>query len=102
MHDGVCFHCQQCVEKYLKALLVELGLAVPKTHDLDHLLTLLRPHHPQLRSLRRGLLFLNDYAVDIRYPSGWASKRQARAALRWAERVRAMARSILGIVPRSR
>src|SRR5438105_13297296 len=33
VHDGVCFHCQQCAEKYLKGLMEELGLAVPKTHD---------------------------------------------------------------------
>ena len=31
VHDGVCFHCQQCAEKYLKGLLEELGMAVPFT-----------------------------------------------------------------------
>ena len=102
VHDGVCFHCHQGVEKYLKALLVELGLPVPKTHDLDHLLTSLQPHHPTLRSLRRGLLILNDYAVDTRYPSNWTNKRQAKAALRWGDRVRTAARSLLGIVSRPR
>jgi HEPN domain-containing protein len=44
VHDAVCFHCQQCVEKYLKALMEELGHTVPKTHFLDHLLTALKPH----------------------------------------------------------
>ena len=100
VHDGVCFHCQQSVEKYLKALMVQLGLLVPKTHDLDHLLTVLQSHHPHLRSLRRGLLFLNDYAVETRYPGKWTTKRQARAALRWADRVRTRVRAILGIVSR--
>ena len=33
VHDGVCFHCQQCAEKYLKGLMEELGLAVPKTRN---------------------------------------------------------------------
>ena len=28
LHDIVCFHCQQCAEKYLKGLLEELGLAI--------------------------------------------------------------------------
>src|SRR5262249_4311512 len=28
--DAACFHCQQSVEKYLKALLQENGLAVPR------------------------------------------------------------------------
>ena len=35
VHDGVCFHCQQCAEKYLKALVKEQGLVVPRTHDLE-------------------------------------------------------------------
>lgn len=38
--DIVCFHCQQCAEKYLKALLVSLGVHFPKTHDLRLLLDL--------------------------------------------------------------
>lgn len=52
-HDAVCFHCQQSAEKYLKGLLEELGLSVPKTHDLESLRTLLLPHHASLRPLRR-------------------------------------------------
>jgi hypothetical protein len=59
----------------------ECGLAVPKTHDLDLLLTGLMTPHPGLRSVRRGLLFLSAFAVDFRYPGNNASKRQAVAAL---------------------
>src|SRR5215216_2778931 len=68
LHDLVCFHAQRCAEKYLKALLEGLGIAVAKTHDLDKLLTVLRPHHPDLGSTRRGLRFLTEFAVDTRYP----------------------------------
>lgn len=82
--------------------LEERGLAVPKIHDLEVLLTALGPHHPVLRSLRRGLAFLTDFAVGIRYPGSNASKRQAVAAVRWAERVRAAARPLLGIRERRR
>src|ERR1035441_6136638 len=32
--SGVCFHAQQCAEKYLKARMEEAGLAVPNA-DLD-------------------------------------------------------------------
>ena len=46
VYDARCFHCQQAAEKYLKALLVELGAAVPRTHNLDDLLALLLPHYP--------------------------------------------------------
>jgi hypothetical protein len=45
------------------------------------------------------LIFLTDFAVDTRYPGESASKRQAQAALRWTERIRTMARSLLGIRP---
>src|ERR1700730_13837418 len=96
VHNGVCFHCQQCAEKYLKGLLEELGLPVPRTHNLDDVLNLLLPRHPGLHPLRRGLIFLTDFAVDPRYPGKNAVKRQAEAALRWAERVRTAARTILG------
>jgi HEPN domain-containing protein len=65
-HDLVTFHCQQCAEKYLKTLLEELGQHIPKTHALDDLLSRLLPHHAPLASLRRGLLFLTDFAVDPR------------------------------------
>jgi HEPN domain-containing protein len=97
LHDGVCFHCQQCAEKYLKGLMEELGLAVPKIHYLDALQTALTPYHPMSRSLRRGLLFLTVCAVDTRYSGIYARKRQAVAALRWADRVRTQARTLLGI-----
>ena len=46
-YDAVCFHCQQSVEKYLKARLEEAasptrtsGILFPKTHDLILLLGL--------------------------------------------------------------
>jgi HEPN domain-containing protein len=102
VHDGVCFHCQQCAEKYLKGLMEEAGIVVPKTHFLDKLLSALAPSHPTLRSLRRGLLFLTNFAVDFRHPGSDASKRQAVAALRWVHRVRTQARSLLGIRERRR
>ena len=35
--DAVCFHSQQCAEKYLKAILVEYGVKVPRIHDLEML-----------------------------------------------------------------
>ena len=75
----------------------ELGLSVAKTHDLEQLLTVLLPHHVTLRSLRRGLVFLSDFAVETRYPGKNASKRHAVAALRWVDRVRSPARALLGI-----
>jgi HEPN domain-containing protein len=99
LHDGVCFHCQQCVEKYLKGLLEELGRSVPKTHNLDDVLNLLQPDFPTLDSFRRPLIILTNYAVVTRYPGENASKRQAGSALGWLEKIRAEARHLLGIRP---
>jgi len=99
MHDLVCFHCQQAAEKYLKALLDEQGLTVPRTHDLEDLLSLLLPAYPQLGAVRRGLKFLIQFAVEARYPGFHATKRQAASALCWAGEVRAACRTLLGIPP---
>jgi HEPN domain-containing protein len=38
--DQRCFLCQQSAEKYLKALMEELVLTIPRTHILKDLLTL--------------------------------------------------------------
>ena len=38
IRESIAFHCQQAVEKYLKALLVSLRIEFPKTHDLEGLL----------------------------------------------------------------
>jgi HEPN domain-containing protein/predicted nucleotidyltransferase len=99
LYEQVCFHRQQCAEKYLKALLEELGVGVPRTHDLQHLLGLLLPHHGSLTSLERGLKFLTRFAVGTRYPGEDASKRQALAAFRWAGKARAAVRPLLGLRP---
>jgi HEPN domain-containing protein len=99
-NDIVCFCCQQAAEKYLKTLLVELALNVPRTHNLEDLLGLLRPHHPELFKLRRGLVYLTRFAVDVRYPGFHARRSQANAARRWAGNVRAAARALLGLRPR--
>src|SRR5438105_241340 len=73
-HDGVCFHSQQGAEKYLKALLQELSVAVPRTHELKDLLALLLPYYASLRATRRGLDFLTRFAVEPRYPGFRATK----------------------------
>ncbi len=44
--DAICFHAQQCAEKYLKARLQEAGISFPKTHSLPMLLNLARTVDP--------------------------------------------------------
>jgi HEPN domain-containing protein/predicted nucleotidyltransferase len=38
-HQAVCYHSQQCVEKTLKALLLEKAVAIPRSHDVVELRT---------------------------------------------------------------
>jgi HEPN domain-containing protein len=99
LRNAVCFHSRQAAEKYLKALLQELGAAVPRTHDMADLVDLLLPHDRTLRSIRRGAGSLTQYAVEHRYPRKRATTRQMEAALRNAGRVRAELRSRLGLTP---
>jgi HEPN domain-containing protein len=39
--DTICFHAQQCVEKYMKAFLTSKGIDFPKTHDISESLVLI-------------------------------------------------------------
>jgi HEPN domain-containing protein len=62
----VCFHSQQCAEKYLKGFLTVLGVAFPRTHDLMELLPLV-PGAAGLSLTVAELGSLNRYAVETRY-----------------------------------
>ena len=95
--DGVCFHAQQSVEKYLKAYLQEHGIRSPRTHELHTLADLIGSRIPNLVQLRSDLDWLSDYAVDIRYPDTVASQAEAARALNLATDVRAMLRLALGL-----
>jgi HEPN domain-containing protein len=87
--NSVGFHCQQCVEKYLKARLEEAGLNAPKTHDLVALLQLLLPIEPLWSSFAPTLRRLNDYAVKFRYPGHVSTRADAQQALKACRSLRA-------------
>jgi HEPN domain-containing protein len=96
--DIVCFHLQQCVEKYLKARLEEAGIAFPKTHDLERLLDLAVAVEPMWAALRPALAAITDYAVEVRYPGRTTSPVEARSLLRAAGHIRELARECLGLL----
>lgn len=93
--DAICFFCQQCIEKYLKARLLEAGVAFVKTHDLRQLLTECIPVEPHWSSYAKALDVLSDYAVDFRYPGHSATLVEARRAYKQCRSVRSAARSAL-------
>ena len=66
--DTVTFHCQQSVEKYLKAFLVFYGVEFKFTHDLIYLLELISKIDDFLGNYFENILKLQNYAVEVRYP----------------------------------
>ncbi|SHJ42791.1 HEPN domain-containing protein [Tangfeifania diversioriginum] len=67
--DTVAFHCQQAVEKYLKALLIFHEIEFPRTHDLPFLLELLSRKMDVDSNQFDKAIVLNGFAVEIRYPN---------------------------------
>jgi HEPN domain-containing protein len=95
VYDAACFHCQQTVEKYFKARLIEAGLPYPKSHDLVVLLQLLLPVEPLWQSFEPALKTLTEYAVSFRYPGDNATQTEAKSALRNCRSLRAEVRRSL-------
>jgi len=69
--ETVCFHCQQFVEKLLKAFLTRHGIETPKTHDLRRLIQLAEPFAPELSRLSDASDTLTIHGVETRYPGDW-------------------------------
>ncbi|MBI2302246.1 MAG: HEPN domain-containing protein [Armatimonadetes bacterium] len=85
----VCYHAQQCVEKSIKAFLVDQGTPFPYVHDIGllHGLVALSDRF-SLSSHDERELTLS--ATAMRYPGGGTpSLAEAEAAVETARRVRA-------------
>jgi HEPN domain-containing protein len=79
--DATCFFAQQCIEKYLKARLVQSGMTAPRTHDLPALLDNVLPLQPLWEAFRPQCDTLTSYAVVFRYPGESATRDMAKVAL---------------------
>ena len=64
----IAFHCQQAVEKYLKAVLIWRQIEFPKTHDTRKLLNALETPEPQLAEALGDADVLTPFGVEGRYP----------------------------------
>ena len=95
--DAVCFHAQQCVEKYLKARLIRAGINFPRTHDLVALLALTHKIEPLWQPWKDHLAKLTYYAVTVRYPGESAERIDAAEALKLAKLIRAEIRWGFGL-----
>ncbi len=63
------FHCQQTVEKSLKAFLVAHNVPFLFRHDLGYLLDLCLGVAPTCTALEPHIVGLTPYAVEMRYPT---------------------------------
>ena len=95
VYNSICFHAQQCVEKYLKAWLQEANIPFPRTHDLKELLELIVPSVPIWRAWEPDFSSLFKYAVATRYPGASATADNAEHAVHICDTVRQVVREQL-------
>ena len=95
--DYVCFHCQQCAEKYLKAYLQEHQIEFKRKHDLMPLLKLCLSLDDEFKTIKKDLSALDRYAVIVRYPGITIEVDTAEDALEAAKRVQEFVRKKLKI-----
>jgi len=85
----ICFHAQQCAEKYIKALLVSLPIPFPKVHDIGELLHLV-PASIKVPLTAEEQEQLTFYATTARYPGDYepVSRENAEEMLSAARNLR--------------
>ena len=97
--DAVCFHAQQCVEKYAKAFLQERVVEFERIHDMGYLNSKCASVDLEFEVYKVDFKLLDSYSVDIRYPGESAAESDARAAVAIALRLREFIRGKLGLTP---
>jgi Uncharacterized conserved protein related to C-terminal domain of eukaryotic chaperone, SACSIN len=89
--ESVCFHCQQAIEKYLKAFLTEKNVRFGKIHDLLTLIEMCIREDKEFEKLDKDRISeLTFYAVDVRYPDEFytPSLEEAKKAFEIAKQVK--------------
>lgn len=64
----ICYHSQQCVEKYLKGFIALNGGQKTKTHDLVLLNKICQTYNSIFKEIDNDCIELTDYGVQMRYP----------------------------------
>ena len=96
-HDAVCFHAQQCIEKYFKAFLQKQQIPFSKTHDLVMLVRACVPKQPLWETWVEEMDILTRYAVLFRYPGESATREDSISAVRILRKHRKELRQALGL-----
>jgi HEPN domain-containing protein len=66
--DTICFHAQQCAEKYIKGFLTFNEIYFPKIHSIEDLVELCKQIVPEVESELDNVEILSSYGVEVRYP----------------------------------
>jgi len=88
--DAICFHMQQCVEKYLKAFLTLKNKEFRKTHDLTELIKNCSDIDNEFEKLYElNVDSLTEYATELRYPGDFLfpSIEETKKAIELTEKV---------------
>lgn len=88
--DTICFHCQQCAEKYMKGYLAHYKREIPKTHHLEKLLLSCVGIDSSFTQLATICEILTGYAVETRYPDDYYeyTREEAAQALGYATQIK--------------
>lgn len=95
--DKLCWDCQQCVEKYLKAFLTRHRVPFERIHNLDELHALCLPVDPDFRLIKGALDKADICQPKIRYPGNSVSEQDARDAFAATKELRKFIRAKLGL-----
>ena len=82
------FHCQQAIEKWLKAYLIKQGEEIRKIHDLTALVIECEKFDPYFEELESLVEGITDFAVEFRYPGENATSEEVKDALEKTGKVR--------------
>ena len=70
-YEDLCYDAQQCAEKSLKALCIFFDIKFPKTHNLSHLIELLKDKEVKIPKSVKKAELISDYSVETRYPGDY-------------------------------
>ncbi|MEW5947583.1 MAG: HEPN domain-containing protein [bacterium] len=99
--DTICFHAQQCAEKYLKAFLIFHEVDFPYTHKLEALILLCAKKDDDFADLEPEVERLTPFAAEFRYPGDTdeVSVEYAAEAIKTARKVKNFVLSKLSRLP---
>jgi HEPN domain-containing protein len=98
----IAFHCQQAMEKYLKAYLIENDVPLIKTHDLIKLNDMTKGIK-DLGIDEKKLIIISEVYIESRYPGdlgllpdGIPTDEQAKVFIEYAKEIKTIINNELG------